>query len=348
MIYLIFLFVSVLSYILIKILIKNAVRLNLLDIPNGRSYHCSIVPSGGGIGFVAAFFLSILAFKFPLFLEHWYVFVAILIVFLIGIVDDKYDVPPKVKFIFIFMAVFILWIYGLRIDTFGSWFGHDTTLTWWVSLPFSMFALAGFTNALNLIDGIDGLATSISIIIIAFFWLIGYKYDDILMMVLASFSIASLLGFLFLNWNPAKIFMGDSGSLTLGFIISILALISIRYIHPVFILYLAALPILDTLIVMIRRVRSGKSPFSPDKTHMHHILVKFFNNNVKKTVLFLIVLQTIFSSIGYILSDITNKDSANTTPFFALVIFVLMFLLFYIIFTGINRRQLALDKKMKD
>lgn len=338
------LLVTALSYVLIKLLVSNAKKLNLLDIPNERSHHCSIVPRGAGIGFVVAFFLSILAFKFQLFLENWYVFVSIFMVFLIGIVDDMYDVSAKLKFIVIFMAVFLLWFYGMSIDTIGLWFGYDVGLVWWIALPFSMFALAGFTNALNLIDGLDGLAASVSIVIISFFGLIGYENDDTMVMTIASFSIASLVGFLFLNWNPAKVFMGDSGSLTLGFIISVLAILSIKYIHPVVILYLAAMPVLDTLIVMIRRIRRGKSPFSPDKTHIHHILVKFFENDVRRTVLFLVVLQIVFSSIGYILLDITNKDILGVIPFFALLVFVMMFLLFYLIFTGIQKRQIALDK----
>jgi UDP-GlcNAc:undecaprenyl-phosphate GlcNAc-1-phosphate transferase len=165
------------------------------------------------------------------------------------------------------------------------------------------------------------------------------------MMSISLFTIASLLGFLVLNWNPAKIFMGDSGSLTLGFIISVLSLLSLKYIHPIVVIYLAALPILDTLVVMIRRIRRGKSPFSPDKTHIHHILVKFFENDVKRTVIFLVVLQIVFSSIGYILIELIQNDLSGTIPFFALVIFGMLFILFYMIFTGIKKRQKVIDAK---
>lgn len=88
-----------------------------------------------------------------------------------------------------------------------------------------------------------------------------------------------MVAFLLFNWYPAKIFMGDSGSLFLGFVISVIATMSLKYIHPVAVLYLAALPIMDTLIVMVRRMRRGMSPFTPDKTHMHHILLKKCKEN---------------------------------------------------------------------
>ena len=106
---------------------------------------------------------------------------------------------------------------------------------------------------------------------------------------------------------------------------------------------LMAIPLLDTLIVMLRRIKSGKSPFSPDKTHIHHILVKFFAMNVHQTVVFLVVLQIVFSVIGYMILDSINKNGGTNLPVFALLGFIFMFILFYMIFTGINRRQALID-----
>ena len=339
-----FILLIAISYLSIKVLILYAHRLKLLDIPNERSHHCSIVPRGGGVGFVLSFFIITFMFHTQIFIENWYIFASIFSVFIIGIVDDRYCVSAKLKFIVIFIAVFLLWLNGLSINTLGSWFNYDIYLPSFIALLFGMFALSGFTNALNLIDGLDGLSTTISIIIILFFGLIAYENSDNLMLIISINTIAVLIGFLLLNWNPAKVFMGDSGSLTLGFIVSVLALLSLQYIHPIVIVYLVALPILDTLIVMIRRIRRKKSPFSPDKTHIHHILVKFFENRVKRTVIFIAILQILFSSIGYILITITKNDTTGIVPLFALIIFTMMFLLFYMIFTGIKRRQILLDK----
>ncbi len=338
-------FIAISSYIFIRILVANARKLKLLDVPNERSYHTKIIPRGGGIGFVLVFFGAFLLFDFHFFWQYWYIFISIFMVFLVGTVDDRLEVSAKLKFKVIFLAVFLMWLNGFYINTLGVWFGYKIELVWWIALPFTMFALAGFTNALNLIDGLDGLSTNISLVILFSFYFVGYIHHDKLMVDISSFFMASLIGFLILNWNPAKVFMGDSGSLTIGFVISVLAVLSIRYIHPVIILYIAGLPILDTLIVMTRRIKKGKSPFSPDKTHIHHILVKFFDNNVKRTVVFLTMSQIIMSAMGFAIFDIIKKDHYEIVPFLALLGFVMIFLLSYMIFTAIKRRQLLLDSR---
>lgn len=338
--------ITLLSYLLVKLIIKYAHHLKLLDIPNSRSQHCDIIPSGAGIGFIGAFFISILVFELQIFIHYWYIFIAILMVFVIGILDDRHDAPPKLKFAVIFVAVLLMWLHNESIYSIGIWFGYDISLGW-LALPFTMFALAGFTNALNLIDGLDGLAAALSVVILVFFAFIGHEHNNNLMLIISLFTSASLIGFMALNWNPAKVFMGDSGSLSLGFIISLLAVMSIEYIHPIVILYLAAIPILDTLVVMTRRIRRGKSPFSPDKTHIHHILVNFFDYNVKKTVIFLTMLQVMFSGIGYMLSDLISINPNGALPILALLGFGLMFVLFYMIFTGMKRRQNTLDNMTK-
>jgi len=341
------LFVALLSYFSVQLIKKQAVRLDLLDLPNERSQHVQILPRGAGVGFVFAFFIGCVVCYPHTFIADRLMFLSVLIVFVAGIADDHHGVSVWFKFLIIFVAVFALWLDNYSIYTLGIWFGHRINLPWWIALPFGMFAIAGLTNALNLIDGLDGLAGGVSIVIFCMFWVIGLKHHDSSMIMISSVMLFSLCGFMILNWNPAKIFMGDSGSLTLGFVISILSMLSIRYIHPVATLYLVALPVLDTLIVMVRRYRRGKSPFHADKTHMHHILVKFFENNVKKTVISLIILQIIFSASGYILIDDIKHDTTGWVSFSALVGFVLIFVLLYMVFTGIKKRQLAVDKMNK-
>jgi len=336
-----------LSFLLIKLIIYYAHKLNLYDVPNERSHHCSVTPSGAGIGFVLAFFIAILSFEYTILLEYWYIFLSIFIVFAIGVYDDRNEISAKLKFIVIFAAVALLWLNGLSIDTLGSWYGYDVRLLSWIALPLSLFAISGFTNALNLIDGIDGLSSSISLVILLFFAFLGFEYHDDLIVILSTFTMSAIVGFLFFNWHPAKIFMGDSGSLTLGFIIGVIAMLSLKYIHPIAIFYLAAIPILDTLVVMVRRIRRKKSPFSPDKTHIHHIMVKFFDMNVQRTVGFLVVLQIVFSSIGYIILDSINNGGNDNIALFSLFGFGLLFVIFYMIFTGIKKRQIVLDKISK-
>lgn len=163
-----------LSFLLIKLIMKNAVKLKLLDIPNERSHHCDIIPRGAGIGFITAFIAGVALFEFSLFIEYWFLFLSIFMVFSIGVLDDRHDASPKMKFLVIFFAVFVLWMFDMSISTLGVWFEYDLKL-YWLALPFSMFALAGFTNALNLIDGLDGLAAGVSIVILMFFGFIGFE-----------------------------------------------------------------------------------------------------------------------------------------------------------------------------
>ena len=184
-------FTFILSYFFIKLIINNALYLGLTDIPNERSSHTKITPRGAGIGFGFSFFISILIFEFSLFLEYWIVFLAIFMVFLVGILDDHKDASPKAKFYAIFVATFLLYLSDISIYSLGHFFGFEISL-WYFALPFTMFALAGFTNALNLIDGLDGLAATITIIILSSFLYVGYIYQDQLMIVLCRVTIVSL------------------------------------------------------------------------------------------------------------------------------------------------------------
>jgi len=182
-------------------------------------------------------------------------------------------------------------------------------------LVVTVFAVVGFTNALNLVDGLDGLAGSLSLIIIASFFYIGYAYNDQFIMIVSFVVMASLLGFLIFNWYPASIFMGDSGSLVL---ISALAIKAVTYVSDTTILFLAAVPIIDTIIVMTRRLQRGFSPFTPDKSHFHHKIL-LLKGSVDASVHILIALQIILSSIGLLLRD---KSDVVNLILFLIILFV--------------------------
>lgn len=337
------LFSFLITWVFIKLIIKNALYLGLTDIPNERSSHTKITPRGAGIGFGFSFFISILIFEFSLFLNYWLVFLSIFMVFLVGILDDHKDASPRAKFHVIFLATFLLFLDDISIYSLGVFLGFDLKLSY-LALPFTMFALAGFTNALNLIDGLDGLAGTISLVILSTFLYIGYINNDNLIVTLCLFSMTSVLAFLIFNWNPARIFMGDSGSLFLGFIISIVAVLSLKYIHPISVFYLTALPIIDTIVVMLRRIRKKISPFSPDKTHIHHILLGFFSKKVKTTVIFLILMQCLFSIAGLMMANSSNKLTLGSYSFFAFIAFIFIITLFYMVLTGMKRRQKLIEK----
>jgi UDP-GlcNAc:undecaprenyl-phosphate GlcNAc-1-phosphate transferase len=310
---------------------KYAKVLGFVDIPNNRSMHTSIAPRAAGVGFFVAVTLLLPFFVLELITTHWMLFLAILSIFLIGVLDDHKDAPPKAKFFVIFVASIMLYFDNVVIGSLGTYFGYTISLSF-LALPFTIFAIAGLTNAFNLIDGLDGLSGLIGIFILSSLLYIGVVYDDLLITVLSGSFISALAAFLVFNWHPAKIFMGDSGSLTIGFIISVLSIKAIEYIEPIAVIYIVALPILDTLIVMVRRIRAKQSPFSPDKTHIHHILLLFFDGDVKRTVIYLGLIQVLFSLVGLSIIHIENA-------FLPLVGFVLITVMLYITFTGMHRRQ---------
>jgi UDP-GlcNAc:undecaprenyl-phosphate GlcNAc-1-phosphate transferase len=315
--------IFVATVISINIIKAKAHSIGLVDIPNERSEHTNHTPRGAGIGFVSIVLLSIIIFQFDIFIEYIFTFVAIAMVFAIGIYDDMHDSLPNTKFAVIIVATLLLYFDNIVIDDMGTYYGARALLGWF-AIPFTMFAVSGYTNALNLIDGLDGLAGSLSIIIFAIFAILGYNHHDDFIFYVALYFMISLMAFLIFNWNPASIFMGDSGSLTLGFVIAMLGIKSLEYLPAVSMLLITGLPIMDTLVVMFRRKLSGKSAFQPDKCHIHHILKTFFGDNVKRTVSFLIVLQSIYAIIG-LLFDNVQDDGLMMTLFLIniLVLYIL-------------------------
>jgi UDP-GlcNAc:undecaprenyl-phosphate GlcNAc-1-phosphate transferase len=338
------------SLFLIRLLIKYAPHMGLEDIPNARSVHKNATPLGAGIGIFIAFFFALFFSDSHFFANYPLSLFAFVIVFLIGLLDDYRGASPRTKFIVIFIATTLCYLEGIGIHSLGPFFGFDLALGW-LALPFTLFAVSGFTNALNLIDGLDGLAGTISMIILAVMFYIGFENGDAFIMNVSALLFAAIAAFLFFNWNPARIFLGDSGSLTIGFLISIVSIKALDYVHPTLILFLAQIPILDTLIVMIRRKRHGRSAFEADKTHLHHILLDFFNGNVKRTVTSLVMLQTVSSLTG--LFYLYNVEQT-----LVLLLFIVNLVLLYIFSSSMleNQRRMtrlkanlrALKKLQKD
>jgi len=319
-----FLLLLIVTYVGIRLFIKNAEKFGLVDVPNHRSAHKEPVARGAGIVFGAFFLIALTitcAFVFPELHMH-YAYLALLIVYGAGVYDDFADISSRKKFMFIIIAAVIVYYNGFRVETLGTYFGYEFSLGY-MALPFTIFAIVGFTNALNLTDGLDGLAGSISVIILASLVYVGYQHSDAFLISTSLLLISVLVAFLLLNWYPAKVFMGDSGSLFLGFVIALLSIYALKYINPTSALFLAAIPLLDTLVVMRRRKQRKQSLFVADKNHLHHILLKFKRDKIF-TVSSLLKLQVLFSLIFiqvYNKSDIVN-----------LALFALLFSIFFNLF----------------
>jgi len=327
--------IFIITLVSIDLLLHYYKRFGLVDVPNKRSMHKKVTPRGAGIAFVLSVFVVLLLFDFEHFKTYYYIYFSIAIVFIVGAWDDVKGVTPKTKFIFIFISSLFLYLNDFSIYSLGTYFGYEIVLPVWFVFPFTFFAIAGFTNALNLMDGLDGLASVISIVMLVTFLAVGLQHNDELLISLSSFFIVTLLAFLLFNWHPAKIFMGDSGSLTLGVVIGILAIQATQYITPASVLFMVALPLLDTFIVMTRRIQRHGSPFKADKNHMHHILFNL-KNDVRYTVIILAFMQIVFSIIGYQISQ--------SNEFLSLILFMLLFYLYLNLFDQRLKRRKNHDK----
>ena len=205
----------------------------------------------------------------------------LLFLFLIGLFDDLNIINSIfLRFLFQLLSSLILTIYlDIRIDNFYGIFGIDS-LQYYQSLIFSNLVVVFILNSYNFIDGLDSLASSIGLFIFIIFSVIFYFNNLFVEFYISLTSFAILLAFLFYNRPPAKIFMGDSGSLLIGFIIAYCSLKACNLpidtsgtINPVFVLCILAYPSVDTLRVFIVRILAGKSPFSADRNHIHHLLI---------------------------------------------------------------------------
>jgi len=257
-------------------------RYKLYDIPNGRKEHSLPIPTMGGIAIVGGMVTSLLLwFPFSNELGQVAFFFSVVALFSLGIMDDLKDLSAKYKFIVQFGLASLIALSGIRITSFDGLFGISE-LSISAQYSFTILAIVGITNAFNLIDGIDGLAGGLSFMSLVTLGLFLSISGDGNTALIAFALAGAVLAFLYFNFNPAKIFMGDTGSLLLGFVIAVLCirLLQINVFNPnailanapMFVLGIVMIPVFDTLRVFAKRIWRGQSPFVADKTHIHHLL----------------------------------------------------------------------------
>ncbi|MEA1893273.1 MAG: MraY family glycosyltransferase [Campylobacterota bacterium] len=297
MLYINLLIVLLASFTITFLLIKYKIKTKLQAYPNHRSIHQEVMPNSGGIAIFISFIMGILLLHVDV---GFAVIFCMTIVFLFGIYDDIFDARMRWKISILFLVGNILFFNGYSMEYLGTYLGYSIVLSSVEAYIFLIFVVISFVNSMNLIDGLDGLVSVVGIIILGSFLYLGLKFNDPFLTYVPAIYIASIIGYLYFNWSPAKIFMGDNGSLPLGLIIAIVAIhaVNMHYVTPVTILMLAALPILDTFVVMTKRISSGVSPFRADRSHIHHIILRQQKNNTKRTVLILGLVQLLLSYIG--------------------------------------------------
>jgi UDP-GlcNAc:undecaprenyl-phosphate/decaprenyl-phosphate GlcNAc-1-phosphate transferase len=263
------------ALLMVPFLRKWALAVDVVDNPDERKVHSQKIPRLGGVAIFMAFLFSMLVFV-EMTQQVRGILAGGLILFCTGLVDDLYGLSAKRKFMGEIAACLLAVIIGnLSITHLGNLLGTgDILLPVWFGIPFTVFAAVGVINALNLIDGLDGLSGGVASIALSAFFVLAWQDGNTIAMMLCAGFFGALLGFLKYNFYPAKIFMGDAGSLSLGFILAFLAIDITQNpgssVSPIAPLLILGVPIIDTLLVMSRRLLAGTSPFAPDKTHVHH------------------------------------------------------------------------------
>jgi len=273
------------TYLSIPVIIFVANSKKLYDVPDARKIHDAPIPSLGGLAIFAGFVMaSIIIIPFSQATDFQYFIAAFLVIFFLGLKDDILDISPVKKFIGQVLAAFLIIYKGnIQIQSMHGFMGIDQ-LPPMFSIFFTYLTIIVIVNSFNLIDGIDGLAASLALMAVVIFGIYFYEVNMQAYAILSFAAAAALVAFLIFNFHPAKIFMGDTGSLLLGLINAILVIkfINVANLPDVKIPISAApavgfsilmIPLLDTLRVFGIRIAHRRSPFSPDRNHIHHLLL---------------------------------------------------------------------------
>ena len=319
------------ALVLTPAVIAFARRTGALDQPDARKVHARPIPRIGGIGIYAAFMVSILVQL--IFVELTPEFMMSLIglmvggtiIVAIGIIDDYCDLPAKVKLLGQIIAAAVVVIgFDVRIDVITDPLGDYIYLEF-LAIPATIFWIVGLTNTVNLIDGLDGLAAGVSSIAALTIFLVAME-EGIPPVAMVTIALAgAAIGFLYYNFNPARIFMGDTGSMFLGFMLAGISVVgavksaaTIALIVPILAL---GLPILDTTFAIVRRARNHRPIFKPDKGHLHHrLLAHGFSQ--KQEVLLMYVVSALFGLCALALTAVSIQAAALIILLVAAAVFV--------------------------
>lgn len=294
------------SLLLTPVVKKIAFRIGATDSPSQRKVHNKAMARLGGIAIYVAFLIGLLILQ-PESPYLPYILAAGAIIIITGVLDDITELSAKYKLLGQVAAAVIVIAGGVQIDFINLPFGSSLQLGW-LSIPITLLWIVGITNAINLIDGLDGLAAGVSSIVLATISVLAIIQGDIFIVAMGIALLGGTLGFLVHNFNPAKIFMGDTGALFLGFMIAVISLLGFKNVTifslvvPVIIL---AVPISDTFFAIIRRIVHRQPLSSPDKSHLHHCLLNLGYSH-RQTVLIIYGISAMFglSAVVFTLSTL--------------------------------------------
>ncbi|MBD7937186.1 MULTISPECIES: MraY family glycosyltransferase [Cytobacillus] len=306
MIYLTLILCFICSVLLTPLVKRLAFKIGATDKPNNRKVHEKVMPRLGGLAIYLSFMLGVLIFS-PNKEVHIPIMVGAFIIVVIGMLDDKYQLPAKYKLLGQIAAALIVVFWGnVEVEFINNPFFGDNRIDFgYFAIPITILWIVGVTNAINLIDGLDGLAAGVSSI--ALFTIAGMAIfmGNTYVIAMASLLMVATLGFLVFNFHPAKIFMGDTGALFLGYMIAVLSLLGfknvtvISFIIPILIL---GVPLSDTIFAIFRRILNKQPISAPDKSHLHHCLLNAGFTH-RQTVLLIYAMAATFGMIAIIFSQ---------------------------------------------
>jgi UDP-GlcNAc:undecaprenyl-phosphate GlcNAc-1-phosphate transferase len=304
-----------LSIILTPVVKKFAIWVGAVAIPNHRSVHSKIMPQMGGLAiffaFIGAYFIIAPATKSYNMDVAMGLLIGGAVIVLVGALDDRFVLSPKLKLLGQLIAAGIVVYFGLEVDFIQLPFGDAINLNGWIGIPITIIWIVGVTNAVNLIDGLDGLSAGVSGIATATIMVLSIMMGNYSVALICAVLLGSILGFLFFNFHPAKIFMGDTGALFLGFALATLSILGYKQATVVSLLVpilILGVPISDTFIAIIRRKLNKKPIFAPDKGHLHHRLIHL-GFSTRKTVLIIYGFSVVFGLCAVLLSQSTQWET---------------------------------------
>ncbi len=297
--------------------IKLATRLNAIDYPDGRRINTRPVPRLGGIALLVGLLLAtvtllvldhdfgdaLFANSLGISVNYPFILISVIVMFAVGVVDDIKNLRARYKLIGQIVAATIAVFSGVLFDHFANPLSGELVYLGWLAYPITIFYLVAFANIINLIDGLDGLAAGIVAISATALFFVAFTRGAPDAAVLAIALVGACLAFLFFNFYPARIFMGDSGSLLLGFSLGIVSLFGVvrtpALISLLIPVVIAGLPVIDTFAAIIRRGRKRKGILEADTEHMHHRFLDI-GFDQRTTVLIMYSLSALLAICAYI------------------------------------------------
>jgi UDP-GlcNAc:undecaprenyl-phosphate GlcNAc-1-phosphate transferase len=318
------------TFAIIKTLKPIAYAVGLVDKPGGRKHHNGVVPLVGGIAIFTGVFISAYLFiDQPLFIRLFMLGGGFLV--FLGALDDRYDLSARFRLVGQFLVASIF-VYGLecQIGNFGNLVGMGDVKTGWLGYPLAVLSLIGVINAFNMLDGMDGLVGGIGLVSLAgLLYLFGVSNASSTLGLLCTAFIGALGAFLVFNlWGGkpgfklSKIFMGDAGSMFIGLSIGVLLIYGSQSeaaeFKPVTAMWFVLLPMTDMVTIVYRRLKRGRSPMAPDRTHIHHVLMRA-GFSPSQALQIMVVCQCVLVSLGILTTTLNFPESIS---FIGILLFV--------------------------